>query len=107
MAKKSNCYKKYGKEWSKELTEYTRKHFETMFAGYMKHIGDKDERYAIDSTFLAMKKYAALIPEEEKGKRIFLFSFSEFNMLGDPKGMAFDVAYNSVDELIDEGWAVD
>ena len=107
MAKKSNCYKKYGKEWSRELTESRRKHFETMFAGYMKHIGDKDERYAIDSTFLAMKKYAALIPEEEKGKRIFLFSFMEFNMLGDPKGMVFDVAYNSVDEMIDDGWAVD
>ena len=107
MAKKSNCYKKYGKEWSRELTEATRNQLETMFAGYMKHIGDKDERYAIDSTFLAMKKYAALIPEEEKGKRIFLFSFTEFNMLGDPKGMTFDVAYESVEDLIDDGWAVD
>ncbi len=105
--KRSNCYKKNGKEWSKELTEYTRTHLETMFSGYMKHIGDKDERYAIDSTFLAMKKYAALIPEDQKGKRIFLFSFAEYNMLGDPKGMAFDIAYDSVDDLIDDGWAVD
>ena len=105
--KRSNCFKKYGKEWSKELTGYTRNHLEAMFSGYMKHIGDKDERYAIDSTFLAMKKYAALIPEDQKGKRIFLFSFKEYNMLGDPKGMVFDIAYDSIDELIDDGWAVD
>lgn len=105
--KRSNCRKKYGKEWSKELTEYTRNHLETMFSGYMKHIGYKDERYAVDSTFLAMKKYAALIPEDQKGKRIFLFSFTEYNMLGDPKGMAFDIAYDSIEELIDDGWAVD
>ena len=104
---KSNCYKKYGKEWSKELTENTRKHFETMFAGYVKHIGGKTERYAIDRTFLAMKKYSALIPEDQKDKRIFLFSFTEFNMLGDPKGMVFDTSFDSVDELIDDGWAVD
>ena len=104
---KSNCYKKYGKEWSKELSDYTRKHLETMFAGYLKHIVGKTERYAIDRTFLAMKKYAALIPEDQKGKRIFLFGFTEFNMLGDSKGMVFDIAYDSVDDLIDDGWAVD
>lgn len=107
MAKKSNCFKKYGREWSTTLIDATRKQFENMFSGYLKHIGNKDGRYAIDRTFLAMKKYAALIPEEEKDKRIFLFSFSEFNILGDPKGMVFDIAYNSVDEMIDDGWAVD
>ncbi len=107
MPKKSNCYKKYGKEWSGELREDTRNHLDTMFAGYIKHISNKGSRYAIDKTFLAMKKYAALIPETEKEKRIILFSFTEFNILGDPKGMVFDVAYNSVDEMIDDGWAVD
>ena len=107
MPKKSNCFKKYGREWSTTLIDATRKQFENMFSGYLKHIGNKDGRYAIDRTFLAMKKYAALIPEEEKDKRIFLFSFSEFNILGDPKGMVFDIAYNSVDEMIDDGWAVD
>ena len=82
-------------------------HLETMFSGYMKHIGYKDERYAVGSTFLVMKKYAALIPEDQKGKRIFLFSFAECNILGDPKGMVFDIAYDSVDDLIDDSWAVD
>ena len=107
MAKKSNCYRKYGREWSFVLTEATRKQFENMFAGYVKHIGNKDGKYAIDRTFLSMKKYEALIPEEEKEKRIFLFSFTEFNILGDPKGMVFDMAYDSVDGMIDDGWAVD
>ena len=40
-------------------------------------------------------------------QRIFLFSFAECNILGDPKGMVFDIAYDSVDDLIDDGWAVD
>ena len=40
---KSNCYKKYGKEWSKELADYTMKHLETMLTGYVKHIGGKTE----------------------------------------------------------------
>ena len=105
--KQSNCYRKYGREWSSVLTDATRKLFESMFSGYLKHIGNKAGRYAIDRTFLAMKKYAAMIPEEEKEKRIFLFSFTKFNMLGDPKGMVFDVAYNSVDEMIDDGWVID
>ena len=107
MAKKSNCYRKYGKEWSPTLVQATRNYFESMFAGYLKHIGNKDGRYAIDRTFLAMRKYAALVPEAENEKRIFLFSFSEFNILGDPSGMVFDIAYDSVDEMIDDGWAVD
>jgi len=107
MSKKSNCYMKYGREWSVVLVDATRKQFESMFSGYLKHIGNKGGRYAIDRTFLAMKKYAALIPEEEKEKRIFLFSFAEFYIMGDPKGMVFEIAYNSVDEMIDDGWAVD
>lgn len=103
----SKCSQKYGKEWSKELIQSTRKHLESMFAGYVKHIGGKGSRYAIDRTFLAMKCYAALIPDSEKEKRLFLFSFTEFNYLGDPKGMAFDTAYDSVEEMIDDGWAID
>ena len=107
MAKKSNCYRKYGREWSMMLVDATRKQFETMFAGYLKHIASKSERYAIDRTFFALKKYSELIPESENEKRIFLFSFGEFNILGDPSGMVFDIAYDSVDEMIDDGWAVD
>lgn len=105
--RKSKCFQKYGKEWSKELTESTRNYLESMFAGYVKHIGGKGFRYAIDRTFLAMRHYATLIPDSEKDRRLFLFSFTEFNILGDPKGIAFDVAYDSVDDMIDDGWAVD
>ena len=105
--KNSKCFQKYGKEWSKELTRNTRNYLESMFAGYVKHIGGKGFRYAIDRTFLSMRHYAAMIPDSEKEKRIFLFSFTEFNKLGDPKDMAFDVAYNSVNDMIDDGWAVD
>ena len=107
MAMKSNCYRKYGKEWSPTLVQATRNYFESMFAGYVKHIGDKDGRYAVDTTFMSLKKYAELIPSDEKDKRVFLFSFTAFNILGDPSGMTFDVAYDSVDEMIDDGWAVD
>ena len=107
MPKKSNCFKKYGKEWSAELTQATRDHFETTFSGYLKHIAGKGSRYAVDCTFFSKMKYAGLIPEEEMDKHIFLFTFTKFEILKDPEGLAFDVAYDSVDEMIDDGWAVD
>ena len=107
MAKKSNCYRKYGKEWSAMLVQATREHFENIFSGYLKHIAGKGARFAIDMSFFSMKKYAAMIPDAEKDKRLFLFTFTKFEILNDPEGMAFDVAYDSVDEMIDDGWAVD
>ena len=107
MPKKSNCYNKYGRVWSVMLTQATRDHFEKMFAGYVKHIGQKGERYAINSTLYNMKDYAALIPEAEMEKRIFLFTFTKFEILKDPEGLAFDAAYTSIDEMLDDGWAVD
>ena len=106
--RKSKCYLNYGKEWSKELTERTREYFSSMFIGPVKHIAGKGERYAVERSFLAMKDYAALIPEGEKGKSIFLFTFKDYNpLLGGVTGLAFDVAFESVDDMIDDGWAVD
>ncbi len=107
MAKKSNCYRKYGKEWSAMLVQATREHFENMFSGYLKHIAGNGARFAIDRTFMNMDKYAGMIPGEEMEKLIFLFTFTKFEILKDPQGMVFDVAYDSVDEMIDDGWAVD
>ena len=95
------------KKWSSALVQATRDYFDSMFSGYVKHIGDNGERYAIDRTFISMKKYESLIPEAEREKRVFLFTFTTFSILGDPSGMAFDVAYDSVDEMSDDGWAVD
>ena len=106
--RKSKCMKRYGREWSKNLTETTREYFSSMFIGPVKHIAWKGERYAVERTFLSMKAYAALVPEEEKGKEVFLFTFAEYNPFkGGAKGLAFDVAYDSVDDMIDDGWAVD
>ena len=106
--KKSRCYQKYGREWSKELTNSTREYFSSMFMGPVKHIAGKGERYAVERTFLSMKVYASLVPEEEKEKEVFLFTFTEYNPFkGGAKGLAFDIAYDSVDDMIDDGWAVD
>ena len=106
--RKSECMKRYGREWSKNLTETTREYFSSMFMGPVKHIAGKGERYAVERIFLSMKAYAALVPEEEKGKEVFLFTFTEYNPFkGGAKGLAFDVAYDSVDDMIDDGWAVD
>ena len=50
-----------------------------------------------------MKAYAALIPESEKEKAVFLFTFTEYNPFkGGAKGLAFDVAYDSVEDMIEE-----
>ena len=104
----SKCMKKYGREWSKELTNTTREFFSSMFMGPVKHICGRGERYAVDRSFLSMKTYAALVPAEEKDKSIFLFTFKDYNpFLGGATGLAFDVAYESVDDMIDDGWAVD
>ena len=79
-----------------------------MFMGPVKHIAGKGERYTIERTFLAMKVYASLIPEEVKDKSVFLFTFTEYNPFkGGAKGLTFDIAYYSVDDMIDDGWAVD
>lgn len=104
--RKSKCFQKYGKEWSKELTESTRNYLESMCAGYVKHIGGKGFRYAMDRVLLKMDECTALIPEDEMNKRIFLFTLAESNTLGH-QDMAFDVAYDSVDDMIDDGWAID
>lgn len=104
--KKSKCFQKYGKEWSQELTRTTRNYLESMFAGYVKHIGGKGFRYAIDRTLLKMDEYTALIPENEMNKKIFLFTLAESDTLGH-QDMTFDMAYDSVDDMIDDGWAVD
>ena len=106
--KKSKCFQTYGREWSKELTNTTREYFSSMFMGPVKHIAGKGERYAVERTFLAMKAYALLVPEEERGKDVFLFTFTEYNPFkSGAKGLAFDVAYDSVEDMIDDGWAVD
>ena len=109
MAKrKSECMKRYGREWSEELTKTTREYFSSMFMGPVKHICGKGERYAVERSFLSMKAYAALVPEEEKSKTIFLFTFKDYNpFLGGATGLAFDMAYESVEDMIDDGWAVD
>jgi len=104
--KKSKCFQKYGKEWSKELTRTTRNYFEYIFAGYVKHIGGKGFRYAIDRVILKMNGYTSLIPEDEMNKKIFLFTLSESDTLGH-RDMTFDVAYDSADDLVDDGWAID
>lgn len=109
MAKKgSECYRRYGNEWSRALTDVTRECFLSIFAGPVKHIAGKGERYAIERTFLSFDEYGSIVPEEEKDKAIFLFTFTEF----DPffmgiSGLAFDIAYENVDEMIADGWAID
>ena len=104
---KSKCFQKYGNEWSKGLTETTREYFSSMFMGPVKHIAGKGERYAVERTFIALKAFASLIPEEVKDKAVFLFTFKDFNPIKGATGLAFDVAYDSVDDMIDDGWAVD
>ena len=55
-----------------------------------------------------MKKYAELIPEEEMNKSVFLFNFKDYNPFsGGVTCLAFDTAYESADDMIDDGWAVD
>ncbi len=93
----SKCLDRYGREWSKDLQDTTRTYFRDIRKGFVKHISGTDSRYAIASDSVQHEP----IPVSEAGKGIFLFSLKESS------GLVFDVAYDSVDEMIDDGWAVD
>ncbi|MCR5731676.1 MAG: hypothetical protein K6G51_01885 [Sphaerochaetaceae bacterium] len=103
----SKCKEKYGREWSASLNESTRDHFEKWGFGLVKHIGKIDARYAINVNLFGEDKLRAEVPEADRDKDIFLYTFTDYDFLLGPKGLKYYMAYDTIEDLIDDGWAID
>ncbi|MBR1938101.1 MAG: hypothetical protein IJ836_04005 [Spirochaetales bacterium] len=51
--------------------------------------------------------YKKDFPEEDQDKEMFLFTFKEYHPIKGPRGTEFDIAYETIEDMIDDGWAVD
>lgn len=96
------CFEKYGNEWSEELTKVTRELLAESPLVMMKNIDRKRFAAFVDLVVLGEPKaasYRAAFPESYNNERYFLR-----NLKGGEKPFLF---YNSIDEIIDDGWAAD
>lgn len=97
----SKCKEKYGKEWSKELTQTTRQYFEDFKPGIFKHIGGNPYCLVLDTTVFKGDEDEKEIMEglpDYHGERYIFQDANEGEYIN---------YYNTVDEIIDDGWAVD
>ena len=85
-------------QWSKELIEYTRNHFGDLGTTRLKNL--KPGYYAAgnDTNLYIPDEVEERVPEEIKGKQYILFIKS-------PTGFHFE-SFDSIDEIIAEGWAI-
>ena len=103
------CFQKYGNEWSQGLTETTRQHMENIGAGYVKHITGKWGRIAFTKSAprFDFRKYSEMIPPEELSKEVFIVVLPDSRPLFAAAGPEFECTYDSIQDMIDDGWAVD
>ena len=101
----SKCKEKYGREWSAELVQTTRKYFEDFIPGFFKHIGKNPSCLVIDTTIFKGDE------DEKSIMTSFKTSSPDYHgeryVFQDADGGDFIKYYNTVDEIIDDGWAVD
>lgn len=107
--RKSKCFQKYGAEWSKSLTEMTKEYMEGLGTGFVKHINGRCGRIAFtrNAFDFDFEKYSKLIPASELSKEVFIVALQEGFPLDVSVATAFDCAYESVQDMIDDGWALD
>ena len=92
--------------WSDTLTQYTRENFGGSCPVYMKYGGD-DKNYPFPAVGFGKDSLMLdkdLIPESERDKECFIFDYGNMQANGKPR---FYKGYSSVDEMIDDGWAID
>ena len=104
---KSKCFQKYGSEWSKELTETTKNHMATVGAAFVKHITGKSGRIAFTRASGGFERYAKMIPESELSKEVLLLALRDSFPAGMTIRTVFECTYDSIQDMIDDGWAVD
>lgn len=105
----SKCFKKYGKEWSKEARKATLNYFGNLPDTPLKHIVNKQACVGY-SKLITIPLYAKeVMPEEcEKSEDIiFLFTFEKFSIFTGPTGLKFYNSYPSLEAMMDDGWVID
>jgi len=95
----SKCMEKYGKEWSSELTKATLNFLNVYPTGIVKHIGDKGYRRMFDNSCFMF--FSSVIPQKELLNQVFLFH------MGKEKQLTYDCSYETVQDMVDDGWAID
>lgn len=90
--------------WSEELRKMTIEHFADLGAVMLKTIVKGKYSYAIgfDRNIIIPDDALMLVPESEKEKRYILFTVSDCR-----KPAAFIKAYDFIEDLVDDGWAID
>lgn len=84
--------------WSKELRDYTAEHFGDTVITLLKK--DTQDIFAAgyDRDIYLPERIASLVPVEERNKCLILASYD---------GKRFISAYETIEELIEDGWAID
>ena len=90
--------------WSEELKKMTTEHFGDFGATILKTVVKGKYSYAIgfDKKLYISDKAESIIPETEKDKRYFIFT-----MDGSRNPISFIKAYDFIEDLVEDGWAID
>ena len=90
--------------WSEELQKMTIEHFGDFGETILKTVAKGKYSYAVgfDRNLYITDKAEAIIPESEKDKRYFIFTMDDSR-----KPVSFIKAYDFVEDLVKDGWAID
>ena len=90
--------------WSEELQKMTIEHFGEAEATMLKAVVNGKYAFALgfDRNLFITDKAEVLIPENEKDKRYFIFTMDDSR-----KPASFIKAYDFVEDLVKDGWAID
>ena len=90
--------------WSEELKKLTIEHFGDFGATILKTVVRGKYAYTVgfDRNLYITDKAESLIPESEKDKRYFIFSMDDSK-----KPASFIKAYDFIEDIVADGWAID
>ena len=89
--------------WSEELRKMTIEHFGDFGAAMLKSCSENNQ-FAIgfDRNLYISDRALSLIPDTEKEKRYFIFAIDKYM-----QPVSFIKAYDLIEELVEDGWALD
>ena len=90
--------------WSEELKKMTIEHFGDFGETILKTVAKGKYSYAIgfDKNLYISDKAESIIPETEKDKRYFIFAMDSSRT-----PISFIKAYDFIEDLVEDGWAID
>ena len=90
--------------WSEELQKMTIEHFGDFGETILKTVENGRYSYAVgfDRNLFITDEAESLIPESEKDKRYFIFTMDDSR-----NPVSFIKAYDFIEDLVEDGWAID